>query len=111
MKSIRYVFYIISCVFRVDNDFKPCIMLIIETTKRTRKGLIMNTNTKAENVQQAYDAASWERYVRAVEAAQNLGGVETTNDDNISGSFAPTRIFEFDDASAVYVSLGGVFVY
>ena len=70
----------------------------------------MNTNTKAMQVEQAYDNAAWARYALAVDTAQNLGGVETTNDD-ISGSEQTTRIFEFDDASAVYVSLGGVFVY
>lgn len=79
----------------------------------------MNIN-KAEQVKQAYDAAQWDNissegcYSRAVATAWELGGVETanSNDDgnNRTYSFAPTRTFEFDDASSVQVTYGGVFV-
>ena len=79
----------------------------------------MNIN-KAEKVEQAYDAAQWDNissegcYSRAVAAAWELGGIEVynSNDDgnNSSWSFAPTRTFEFDDASSVQVTYGGAFV-
>ena len=75
----------------------------------------MYTNSKAEKVKQAYDDAAWDthsegRYALAVDAAQNLGGIETsnTNDGNSSISFAPSRTFEFDDSSSVYITYGGV---
>ena len=80
----------------------------------------MNTITKAMDVAQAYDEASFERnthsegcYALAVDAAHNLGGVEiyNSNDNNSSWSFAPTRTFEFDDSSTAYVTYGGVFAY
>lgn len=78
----------------------------------------MNTINKAEQVEQAYDAAQWDNissegcYSRAVATALELGGVETanSNDNNRTYSFAPTRNFEFDDASSVQVTYGGVFV-
>ena len=77
----------------------------------------MYTNSKAEKVKQAYDDAAWDthsegRYALAVDAAHSLGGIEITNsnDGNSSKSFAPSRTFEFDDASSVYVSYGGVYV-
>ena len=79
----------------------------------------MNTITKAMQVEQTYDAANWEEgihsegcYARAVDAAHNLGGIETynSNDGNSSISFAPTRTFEFDDLSTAQVTYGGVFV-
>lgn len=78
----------------------------------------MNTITKAMDVQQAYDAAQWDNissegcYSRAVAAAWELGGIETanSNDGQRTISFAPTREFEFDDASSVQVTYGGVFV-
>ena len=80
----------------------------------------MNTNyTKAEDVEQAYDAAAWEEgihsegcYALAVAAAHELGGIEiaNSNDGNSTISFAPTRTFEFDDASTVQVTYGGVWV-
>ena len=79
----------------------------------------MNITTKAMNVEQAYDDAAWGHnihsegcYALAVDAAQNLGGIETsnTNDGNSTWSFAPTRTFEFDDLSSVQVTYGGVFV-
>ena len=74
--------------------------------------------TKAEDVEQAYDAAQWENthsegcYALAVAAAHELGGIEVynSNDENRSWSFAPTRTFEFDDSSSAQVTYGGVFV-
>ena len=74
--------------------------------------------TKAEDVEQAYDAAQWENissegcYGLAIAAAHELGGVEVfnSNDGNSSWSFAPMRTFEFDDSSAAQVTYGGVFV-
>ena len=75
---------------------------------------------KAENVEQAYDAAHWDNipsegcYSRAVAAAWKLSGVEVynSNDDgnNKTYSFAPTRTFEFDDSSSVQVTYGGAYV-
>ena len=79
----------------------------------------MNTMNKAEQVEQAYDAAAWDNnthsegcYSLAIAAAHELGGVETynSNDGQRSISFAPTRTFEFDDASSAQVCYGGVFV-
>ena len=78
-----------------------------------------NTNTnKAKDVEQVYDAANWDGihsegcYALAVDTAIELGGVEVqnSNDGEGSKSFAPSRTFEFDDASSVYVSYGGVYV-
>ena len=73
--------------------------------------------TKAEDVEQVYDAAQWEHnsegcYALAVAAAHEFGGVEiyNSNDNNSSWSFAPTRTFEFDDASSAQISYGGVYV-
>ena len=74
--------------------------------------------TLAKDVEQAYDEANWDGihsegcYALAVDAAQNLGGIEisNSNDGNSSWSFAPTRTFEFDDSSSAYVSYGGVYV-
>ena len=75
--------------------------------------------TKAEDVEQAYDAANWEEgihsegcYALAVAAAHELGGIEiyNSNDYNSSWSFAPTRTFEFDDLSMAQVTYGGVFI-
>ena len=75
--------------------------------------------TKAMQVENAYDEAAFEHnthsegcYALAVDAAQNLGGVETSNsnDNNSSWSFAPTRTFEFDDLSTAQVTYGGVYV-
>ena len=79
----------------------------------------MNTITKAMQVENAYDEAAFEHnthsegcYALAVDAAHNLGGIEiyNSNDGNSSYSFAPTREFEFDDASSVQITYGGVFV-
>ena len=78
----------------------------------------MNIITKAMQVENAYYEAAFEHnthsegcYTLAVDAAQNLGGIETsnTNDGNSSWSFAPTRTFEFDDSSTAQVTYGGVF--
>ena len=74
---------------------------------------------KAEYVEQAYDDACWFEnfssagcYSAAVSTANELGGIEiyNSNDGNSSWSFAPTRTFEFDDASAVHVLYGGTCV-
>ena len=76
-------------------------------------------NKKAEQVEQAYDDACWFAnfssegcYREAVDTAHELGGIEiaNSNEGNSSKSFAPTRTFEFDDASSVQVTYGGVFV-
>ena len=77
----------------------------------------MNT-TKAMDVEQAYDAAQWDNissegcYSHAIAAAHELGGIEiaNTNDGNSTISFAPSRTFEFDDSSSVYITYGGVYV-
>ena len=75
--------------------------------------------TKAMQVRNAYDEAVFERnihsegcYALAVDAAHNLGGIEiyNSNDGNSTISFAPTRTFEFDDLSSVYITYGGVYV-
>ena len=74
--------------------------------------------TKAQDVEQAYDAAQWDDihsegcYALAIAAAHEFGGVEiyNSNDGNRTISFAPTRTFEFDDGSSVYISYGGVYV-
>ena len=77
----------------------------------------MNT-TKAMDVVQAYDDACWFAsfssegcYREAVDTAHELGGIEVynSNEGNRSYSFAPTRTFEFDDASSVQVTYGGVY--
>ena len=78
----------------------------------------MQTYTKASDVEQAYDVAAAEGghsegcYALAVAAAHELGGIEVynSNEGNRSYSFAPTRTFEFDDASSVQVTYGGVYV-
>ena len=78
----------------------------------------MNTITKAMDVAQAYDEASFEHnthsegcYALAVDAAHKLGGIEiyNSNDYDSSWSFAPTRTFEFDDLSTVTITYSGVF--
>ncbi len=74
---------------------------------------------KAEQVEQAHDDACWFAnyssegcYREAVSTAHELGGVEiaNSNDGNSSMSYFPMRTFEFDDASIVQVTYGGVFV-
>ena len=74
--------------------------------------------TKAQDVEQAYDAAQWDDihsegcYALAIAAAHEFGGVETynSNDGNHTISFAPTRTFEFDDSSSAQITYGGVYV-
>ncbi len=74
--------------------------------------------TKAEYIEWAYDDAAYGDmpsegcYALAVAAANELGGIEVanSNDGNSSKSFAPTRTFEFDDASKVQITYGGVFI-
>ena len=76
--------------------------------------------TKAQDVEQAYDAAQWDDnicsegcYSLAIAAAHEFGGVEiyNSNDGQSRGiSFAPTRTFTFDDESSAQISYGGVFV-
>ena len=74
--------------------------------------------TKAQDVEQAYDAAAWNNthsegcYALAVDAAHELGGIEVynSNDGSSSWSFAPIRTFEFDDSSSAQVKYGGVYV-
>ena len=69
-------------------------------------------STKAEQVKQAYYEAKYENcssegcYREAVDTALELGGIETynSNHDNSSWSFAPSRTFEFDDLSSVYIT-------
>ena len=79
----------------------------------------MYTYTKAMQVEQTYDAANWDDnthsegcYALAVDAAHNLGGVEiyNSNDHDSAKSLAPSITFTFDDASAAYVTYGGVFL-
>ena len=74
---------------------------------------------KAENVEQAYDDACWLAnfssegcYIEAVATAHKLGGIEiaNSNDGQRTIGLAPTREFEFDDASSVQITYGGVFV-
>ena len=73
---------------------------------------------KAEQVKQAYNAAKWDNnthsegcYALAVDAAHELGGIEThnSNDGNRTISFAPTRVFEFDDLSIAQITYSGVY--
>ena len=75
--------------------------------------------TKADYIEQAYYDAAWYDniqsegcYALAVAAAHELGGVEiyNSNDGNSTISFAPTRIFKFNDSSSVQVCYGGVYV-
>ena len=74
--------------------------------------------TKAQDVEQAYDAAQWDDihsegcYALAIAAAHEFGGIEiyNSNDYDSSWSFAPTRTFEFDDSSTAQITYGGVFV-
>ena len=75
--------------------------------------------TKAQDVEQAYDAAQWDDnlhseccYALAIATAHEFGGVEiaNSNDGNSTISFAPTRTFEFDDSSSAQITYGGVYV-
>ena len=74
--------------------------------------------TKAEKIEQVYDTALFENnthsegcYSLAVHAAWELGGVEVenSNDNNRAVSFAPTRVFKFDDGSEACVTYSGVY--
>ncbi len=74
---------------------------------------------KAEQVDAVYYEAAWDNnthsegcYALAVHTAWELGGVEVqnSNDDNSSKSFAPSRTFEFDDSSSIYIMCGGTYV-
>ena len=76
----------------------------------------MNIN-KADTVKQVYYEAKYTKdshsegcYALAIAAAHEFGGVEiyNSNDGNSSISFAPSRTFEFDDSSSVYITYGGV---
>ena len=75
--------------------------------------------SKAEEVEQVYDTAAWDNdthsegcYALAVHAAWELGGIEVcnANDGNSSTSYAPSRTFEFDDSSSIYIMCGGAYV-
>ena len=73
---------------------------------------------KAEQVDNVYYTAAWDNnthsegcYALAVHTAWELGGVEVQNaNDDGSTSYAPSRTFEFDDLSSVYIMYSGVFV-
>ena len=74
---------------------------------------------KAQQVEQAYDVAQWQHnthsegcYALAVHTAWELGGVEVqnSNDGQGSTSYAPSRTFEFDDSSSIYIMYGGTYV-
>ena len=78
--------------------------------------MIPNMNiTKAEQVEQAYDAALRDNlyskgcYALAINAAVTLGGIEIDN-SNITESCTSKVTFEFDDLSRAQVKYGGVFV-
>ena len=72
---------------------------------------------KAQQVCGAYDAPWGEGqyseacYSLAIEAAHDLGGVETynSNDGNRTYSYAPSRTFEFYDGSVVTVTYSAAF--
>ena len=74
--------------------------------------------TKAEYIEWAYDDAAYDDmpsegcYALAVATAHELGGIEIYNSNSNYGSksFAPTVEFEFDDASSIQITYGGVFI-
>ena len=74
--------------------------------------------TKAQQVDNVYYTAEWDEllsseacYSLAVAAAHELGGVEVENsNDDGSTSYAPSRTFEFDDSSSIYIMCGGTYV-
>ena len=74
--------------------------------------------TKAEQVDAVYYEAACNNtitegcYALAVYTAIELGGVEVqnSNEGNSSKSFTPTRTFEFDDSSSIYIMCGGTYV-
>ena len=74
---------------------------------------------KAEQVDAVYYEAAWDNntysegcYALAVHTAWELGGVEVqnSNDGQGSTSYAPSRTFEFDDSSSIYIMYGGTYV-
>ena len=73
---------------------------------------------KAEQVDNVYYTAAWDEllsseacYSLAAHAAWELGGVEVQNaNDDGSTSYAPSRTFEFDDSSSIYIMCGGTYV-
>ena len=71
--------------------------------------------TRAEQVEQAYDAAlrdnlySKNCYALAINAAVALGGIEIAV-GNITESYTSKVTFEFDDLSRAQIKYGGVFV-
>ena len=73
---------------------------------------------KAEQVSQAYNDTAWDNihsegcYRCAIATAHELGGIEiyNSNDDSRTFSYAPTREFEFDDSSSVWIEYGGVYL-
>ena len=78
--------------------------------------MIPNMNiTKAEQVQQVYDAAlrdnlySKDCYALAINVAEALGGNEIDN-SNMTDSHTSKVTFEFGDLSIAQVTYGGVFV-
>ena len=78
--------------------------------------MIPNMNiTKAEQVQQVYDAAlrdnlySKDCYALAIDVAEALGGNEIDN-SNMTDSHTSKVTFEFGDLSRAQVTYGGVFV-
>ena len=97
----------------LDNDLKPCIIQIIETTNQKEIKMYI---TKAEQVAQAYDAAlrdnlySKDCYALAIDAAVALGGIEIDR-STITESCTSKVTFEFDDASIAQVKYGGVRCY
>jgi hypothetical protein len=73
---------------------------------------------KADKVKQAYYDARWDKnyssegcYREAVDTALELGGAEVlnSNDGNSSWSYAPSRVFEFDDASSVHITYSAAY--
>lgn len=71
--------------------------------------------TKAEQVEQAYDAALRDNlyskgcYAIAIDAAVTIGGIEIDN-IKMTESCASKVTFEFDDLSRAQVKYGGVYV-
>ena len=90
-------------------------VLSIEQTRKDA-AMIPNMNiTKAEQVEQVYDAAlqdnlySKDCYALAIDVAVTLGGNEIDN-SNITESCTSKVTFEFGDLSRAQVTYGGVFV-
>lgn len=77
------------------------------------------TMSKAQRIVDTYDEmrakgeSYYTRYDKALSAAEYQGGIETWNSNKglTSGtSFAPNRIFKFDDNSYVEVTYGGAYI-